>query len=197
MDTIDTSQPRRWLLFIYRVPQEPPGRRTYVWRQLKQAGAAYLQQAAAILPDRPELRVLLEALARRTREFEGEVSLLETCSPNPIWEVETIARFAQARDEEYAELIENVERFEDEIARESRRNKFTFAELEELESDWDKIGRWRERIRLRDFFVAPRQVEADVALARGRKALDAFTSHVYAHEEPQEVSIEIDKPSKE
>src|SRR4051812_23224784 len=36
-------------------PQEPPGRRTYVWRQLKGLGAAYLQQAAAMLPYRPEL----------------------------------------------------------------------------------------------------------------------------------------------
>lgn len=24
--------PARWLLLIYRMPQEPAGRRTYVWR---------------------------------------------------------------------------------------------------------------------------------------------------------------------
>ncbi|MGI8482978.1 MAG: Chromate resistance protein ChrB, partial [Thermomicrobiales bacterium] len=59
---------QRWLLFIYRVPQSPPGRRTYVWRQLKGLGAAYLQQAAAILPDYPELRTGLKALAARVRE---------------------------------------------------------------------------------------------------------------------------------
>src|SRR6266536_1500776 len=53
----------RWLLLIYRVPQDPPGPRTYAWRQLKQLGAIYLQQAAAILPDRPDRRTALEALA--------------------------------------------------------------------------------------------------------------------------------------
>ena len=64
-------------------------------------------------------------------------------------------------------------------ARESRRGKFIFAELEELEADWEKLVRWRERIRMRDFFVAPGQVEADAVMARARTALDLFTVWVY------------------
>src|SRR5919201_3513939 len=123
------APPHAWLLLIYRVPQEPAGRRTYVWRQLKQLGAVYLQQAAAILPDRPEVRSALDALVERVRAFEGEASLLETRSPDPAWEADLVARFDQARDAEYAEVVENVERFEDEVRRESRKGKFTFAEL--------------------------------------------------------------------
>lgn len=183
-DTPD-NPPRRWILLIYRVPQEPPGRRTYVWRQLKGLGAAYLQQAAAILPERPDTRTALEALTQRIREFEGEASLLETTSPTAEWEAWAITRFNQNRDEEYTELIENVERFEDEIARESRKGKFTFAELEDLESDWEKLQRWRERILARDFFNAPGQVDADAALGRGKAALDVFVSRVYEHEDSQ------------
>jgi hypothetical protein len=178
----ETTPLARWLLLIYRVPQEPPGRRTYVWRQLKQLGAVYLQQAAAILPDSPGLRQALEALAARIREYEGEVSLLETTSPDQDWERATIDRFNRARDEEYAELVENVERFEDEIARETRKGKFTFAELEDIEADWEKLGRWRERIRERDFFDAPGCAEAEQALERGRAALQAFAARVYEHE---------------
>jgi hypothetical protein len=176
---------QRWLLFIYRVPQDPPGRRTYVWRQLKGLGAAYLQHAAAILPDRPELRAVLEALAGRVREFGGEASLLESTSPSAAWNAETIARFNQARHAEYAELVENVERLEDEIARESRREKFTFAELEDLEADWEKLQRWRERIAARDFFGAASQAEADAILARARVALETFTTSVDEREDAQ------------
>lgn len=179
------DRPLRWLLLIYRVPQTPPGRRTYIWRQLKGLGAIYLQQAAAILPERPEVRSALETLVARVREQEGEVSLLATTSPDAAWERETIGRFNRARDEEYAELIENVERFEDEIARESRKGKFTFAELEDLEADWEKLLRWRERIEARDFFGAP-GAAAGVALARGRAALDTFAAAVYRHEGIQE-----------
>lgn len=173
---------RHWLLLIYRVPQEPPGRRTYVWRQLKQLGAVYLQQAAAILPERPELRAALEALAARIREFEGEVSLLETTSPSPEWELDLVGRFNDARDAEYREVVENVERFEDEIRRESRKGKFTFAELEDIEADWEKLQRWHERVRARDFFGAPSGAAAAEALERGRVALEAFTAQVYARE---------------
>jgi cell division protein FtsB len=169
-----------WLLFIYRVPQDPPGRRTYVWRRLKDLGAAYLQQAAAILPDDPARRQALAALQARIATYGGEASLLETHSPSARWEEETIARFNQARDAEYAELYESVERLEDEMARESRRGKFTFAELEDLESDWDKLGRWRERIAARDFFGAPGRLATDVVLDRARASLDEFTSRVYA-----------------
>ena len=70
------NEQQRWLLLIYKVPQDPPGRRTYVWRQLKQLGAMYLQQAAAILPDRPEVQTALDTLATHIRATEGEVSLL-------------------------------------------------------------------------------------------------------------------------
>lgn len=178
----------RWLLLIYRVPQEPPGRRTYVWRQLKGLGAVYLQQAAAILPDRPAVRPALEALAERIRAQEGEVSFLATASPDAAWERDLVARFNAARDEEYAELVENVERFEDEVARETRKEKFTFAELEDIEADWEKLGRWRGRIEVRDFFAAPGRAGAEAALARGRVALATFTAAVYARERVQEGS---------
>jgi hypothetical protein len=179
---------QRWLLLIYKVPQDPPGRRTYVWRQVKQLGAVYLQQAAAILPDRPEVQAALEALATHIRSTEGEVSLLATTSPNADWEQELIARFNQARDEEYAEVVENVERFEAELQRESQKGKFTFAELEDSEADWEKIERWLPRIEARDFFLSAGREAALGALERGRAGLALFAAAVYQQEGVQDNS---------
>lgn len=190
------KEPMRWLLFIYRVPQDPPGRRTYVWRHLKQLGAVYLQQAAAVLPHREHEHRALVALAARVRGFEGEVSLLETTSPNHQWERETVGRFNQARDDEYAEVVENVERFEDEIARESRRGKFTFAELEDVEADYEKIKAWYGRVRGRDFFGASGRTEAESALERGRRVLEGFTAAVYEREGVQGAPGEAIDPSR-
>jgi len=178
----DAWRPRSWLLLIYRVPQDPPGRRTYVWRQLRQLGAVYLQQAAAVLPERPELRTALDALSQRIREYGGEVSFLTTASPDQGWEDELLERFNQARDAEYAEIVENVERFEDEIRRERTKGRFTFAQLDDIEADWEKLQRWYERIGARDFFGAPGRAVADAALARGQAELEAFTTEVSAHE---------------
>jgi hypothetical protein len=180
--TADTTTPRRWLLLIYRVPQDPPGRRTYVWRQLKQLGAVYLQQAVVIVPERPDLRAGLEHLARRISDFGGEVSLLETTTPTPAWEEGLIGRFNTARAAEYAELVENVERFEDEIRRERRKERFQFAQLEDIEAEWEKLRRWHERVLSRDFFEAPTRTETAAALQRGREALDTYAAEVYARE---------------
>lgn len=179
----DANDPRRWLLLIYRVPQDPPGRRTYVWRQLRQLGAVYLQQAAAVLPERPELRTALETLSQRIREYGGEVSLLSTLSPDEGWEGELLERFNQARDAEYTEVVENVERFEDEIKRERRKERYTFAQLEDIEGEWEKLQRWYERVRARDFFDAPGRSDADDALVRGQAALESFTADVSARED--------------
>ena len=173
---------RRWLLLIYRIKAESSGRRTYVWRQLRQLGAVYLQQAAAVLPDRPELRAELDRLGQRIRSSGGEASLLQTVSPTPAWEQDLVARFNAARDAEYAEILDSVESFEDEIRRETRKKRFRFAELEEGEADWEKLQRWFARLAERDFFGAPGRAPAEEALARGRSMLDDFTQEVYRAE---------------
>ena len=145
---------RRWILLIYRIKSESSSRRTYVWRQLRQLGAVYLQQAVAVLPDRPELRRELDRLGLRIQGGGGEASFLETTSPTPAWEEELVARFNAGRDAEYEEILDSVEGFEDEIRRETRKKRFRFAELEEGEADWEKLQRWFARLTERDFFGA-------------------------------------------
>lgn len=170
---------RTWLLLVYRIKSGSSSRRTYVWRQLRQLGAIYLQQAVAILPDRPDLRSGLDKLGQRIRSGGGEASLLTTTSPDAAWEADIVARFNLARDAEYDEVIESVERFEDEIRRESRKQRFRFAELEESEADWEKLSRWFARLLERDFFGAPGRTGAEEALTRGRDLLAVFTREVY------------------
>jgi hypothetical protein len=153
-----------------------------VWRALRQLGAVYLQQAAAVLPDRPELQEALDRLAAQVTEFKGEVSVLQTASPEPAWERRLIEQFNQARAREYAEVLENLERFEDEVRRETRKNKFTFAELEDLESDWEKLQRWHERVERRDFFRSPCRLEVTEALERAKVLLGGFSVAVYTSE---------------
>ena len=196
MGTEQEQAPIGWLLFIYRVPQEPPARRTYVWRALRQLGAVYLQQAAAILPQRPELQEALNRLSAQVTEFKGEVSMLETVSPDPAWQHHVIEQFNLARAKEYAEVLENLERFEDEVRRETRKNKFTFAELEDLEADWEKLQRWQERVDRRDFFRSPCRLEVTEALERARVLLGGFSVAVYSHEgvEALNPTLQSDSP---
>ena len=75
-------------------------------------------------------------------------------SPTPAWEVGLVARFNFVRNEECDEVVESVERFEDEIRRETRKKHFGFAELEESERDWGKLRRRFRRLNERDFLGA-------------------------------------------
>jgi hypothetical protein len=177
-----TFESRRWILLVYRIKSESSSRRTYVWRQLRQLGAVYLQSAVAVLPDRPELRRELDRLGQRIRSAGGEADFLETTSPSEVWEEQLVARFNAARDAEYDEILDSVEGFEDEINRETRKKRFRFAELEEGEADWEKLQRWFARLTERDFFGAAGRVGAEAALTRGRALLDAFTTEVYRAE---------------
>ncbi len=172
-----------WLLLIYKVPTDPARKRTYVWRKLKKLGAIYLQQAAALLPDKPELRAEVENLAERIREYEGEVTLLQARSTSPGWEQEVIGRFNEQRDEEYVELIEGAQRLNSELDRESQKGKFTFAELEENEEGLESLRRRLEQVTARDFFGALERHAAEEALAQATARLQDFARQVDEHEE--------------
>ena len=116
------------------------------------------------------------------------MSVLVTSSPSLAWEERAIAGFNQARAEEYAEVAEDEERFEDEIRRETRKEKFTFAELEDTEANWEKLQRWLARVQERDFFGAPARQEAEARLAEGDKLRREFTRRVYEREQVAEAT---------
>lgn len=120
----------------------------------------------------------------------GEASLLSTMSPDAAWEERTVGGFNRARNEEYEEIVENEERFEDEIRRETRKEKFTFAEMEDMEADWEKLRKWHARVVARDFFSAPMRKEAEERLAEGEKMLAEFTQRVYEREGVEKTGVE-------
>lgn len=171
-----------WLQLVYRVPAEPSRKRTYVWRQLRGLGAVYLQDACCVLPRSPEAEQGLAEVAARVREFGGEATLSLLRAAEPGWAEQMVARFNAARDEEYQELLNTAERLEDELARESRKGKFTFAALEEVEDEFGRLERWLERIRARDAFQAPLGGPASEVVERARQALGQFAETVHQRE---------------
>ena len=44
---------RGWFVLVYKLPSEPSRYRASVWRKLKAAGAVYLQNGVAALPEDP------------------------------------------------------------------------------------------------------------------------------------------------
>jgi hypothetical protein len=177
-----------WLQLIYKVPAEPSRKRTYVWRQLRGLGAVYLQDSCCVLPRSAEAERALADVAAKVREFGGEAMLSILQPAEPGWEEQLVARVNRARDEEYEELADTAERLVEEIARETRKGKFTFAALEEVEGELERLERWRSKVQARDAFDAPLRAQAERMLEQARAALETFAAAVQQREELHDAS---------
>ncbi len=171
-----------WLLFLPQLPTTPSSLRVTVWRRMRQIGALGLQNGVWVLPQRADLERWLQDLRAQVRQQGGEAWLFRAQTPDGEAEGLIRARFCTERDEEYREFLERCQDFLAEIAKESGQGKYTYAEMEEIEEDLEKLEHWLGKIRGRDFFGAALSVEATTALKTCHQAFAVFVSHVYARE---------------
>ncbi|HEY4170078.1 MAG TPA: Chromate resistance protein ChrB [Reyranella sp.] len=173
-----------WLLLTYKVPSEPTTKRIALWRRLKGMGAVYLQNGVCLLPKTDDHVRRLKMLENDISEMSGESVLLETVALDRAQEEKVVARFTADRDEQYREFLGRCADFEKEIAKEFAINKFTYAELEEEDTDLKKLQGWLEKIRKLDFYGAPLADEATARLRACEVLLDGYAQRVFdAHAE--------------
>lgn len=108
-----------WLLFTYKVPNEPSARRVYVWRKLKELGAILLHDTAWVLPDKPHTREKLQWLTTEVRDMEGGEATL--------WEAQQVFTGQDANLER--QFREHVETLYREILVELKKQKADLAAL--------------------------------------------------------------------
>jgi hypothetical protein len=167
------------LVLVYRVPSEPASKRVAVWRDLKKLGALYLQQCVCILPGIGGLREALTQLSRKIEGLGGEALLLEVPRLGAEDERRVVAAFRELRDKEYAEIVEECEtKFVKEIEFEQFRENYTFEEAEEIQQDLEKIRRWYDTVKARDWFDAPGSAAVAAWLDRCAELYGQFEEEV-------------------
>lgn len=173
-----------WLLLTYKVPPEPATKRVALWRRLKGMGAIYLQNGVCLLPKTDDHARRLKMLENDIGKMAGESVLLETIALDRSQEEKVIARFKADRDEQYREFLGRCADFEVEIAKEIAIDKFTYAELEEEDTDLKKLQGWLEKIGRLDFYGGTLAEEAATRLRACEVLLDGYAQRVFdAHEE--------------
>ncbi len=111
-----------WLLFTYRVPNEPSARRVYVWRKLKGLGALLLHDTAWVLPATPQTREKLQWLATEVRDMEGgEATLWEAQQVFTGQDADLAQQFVERVDAVYREILAELEKPEADLAALARR----------------------------------------------------------------------------
>ena len=173
-----------WLLLTYKVPPDPASKRVALWRRLKGMGAIYLQNGVCLLPKADDHVRRLKMLGNDISEMGGEAVILETVALDRSQEDKVVARFKDDRDAQYREFLGRCADFEAEIAKEIAINKFTYAELEEEDTDLKKLQGWLEKIRKLDFYGATLADEAAERLRGCEALLESYAQRVFdAHDE--------------
>jgi hypothetical protein len=183
----DSSAPG-WLLLLGQLPSTPSRARVALWRRLRAVGATTMVNSAWLLPDTVQHAELFEQLRQDILRHHGTGFVLNIPSPSPEVRDAIVRRFRADRAREYDEFAERCLALLDEIGKETKAEKYTFAEMEEGEQDLDKLARWLAGIHARDFFPDERRQQAAVLMARCRSALNGFAQAVYIAEGVQEIT---------
>lgn len=149
---------------------------------------------AWLLPKTEQHAVLLNELAETVKAQAGTAVVFTINEPSATEAEGFVARFQADRGREFSEFAERCEEFLAEIEKETRRRKFTFAELEEIEDDLEKLTAWLAKIQARDFFPNEESQRAKETLERCGGALKVFAEAVYAHEGVSSADENAEKP---
>jgi hypothetical protein len=186
MDTQSSSS--SWLLLLAQLPSTPSSARVALWRRLRAIGATTIVNSAWLLPSTTQHAEFFEQSQRNILKQGGTGLVLNVSGLSPEVNETIVQRFRADRAREYDEFVERCTAFLDEIEKETRAEKYTFAEMEESEQDLEKLMRWLAKIQARDFFPDERRQQAAVMMARCRSVLHGFGQAVYLAEGVQEVA---------
>jgi hypothetical protein len=145
------SGPGEWVLLSYRLPREPSGPRTTLWRRLKRLGVVQLSDGLIALPADARTREALEWLADDVLAADGTAGLWLARPASMAQERELAAGMAAVRAEEYRVLAGAC------AAAAAGNPAERIRALRRLRGEWRAINR-------RDFFPPPEREVAAVAL---------------------------------
>jgi hypothetical protein len=150
-ETSPRPGPGEWVLLSYRLPREPSGPRTTLWRRLRRLGVAQLSDGLVALPADARTREALEWLADDVLAADGTAGLWVARPATSAQERELATGMAAARAAEYRDLADSCRAAATTDPTERARA------LRRLRGEWRAINR-------RDFFPPPDREGAAAAL---------------------------------
>ncbi len=183
-----------WVLVLVQIPKEPTKHRVAVWRELRKGGAVPVSPGTWALPAGPAFEPVLDRAAELAANGGGTFAVIDAAPRDGAAERLIRDAFTAARVDEWAEFQADCGKFEDEIAREIAKRKFTFGELEEEEQSLDRLRRWYRELKKRDVLHLPEGAAAEARLQECTDRLDDYTEKVYEAMHASAPAAEEDAP---
>lgn len=168
-----------WLVVVTRIPTDPSRHRVAVWRELRKMGALSLGQGVWAAPDLPVFAEGVQRAVTLVERSGGEVSVLTAAGRSDRDAAQLEDLFNAARQADWLEFLADCVKFEDELAKEIRIEKFTLAELEEEEQSLERLRRWHRDLSVRDVFGTPEAKRAGIRLKQCVTACEQYAERVF------------------
>ena len=135
-----------------------------------------------VLPHTPEHQRIFNEVGKAVRGQGGQAFLFAAETLGPEEDAAGPGGFGGGRGGGSDGRARQNPAFLEELKRETALEKFTFAELEEVEDDFQKLETWLGKVGPRDFFPGERLERATADVERCRAALAEFAAEVYLRE---------------
>ena len=176
----------KWLLFCPQLSATPSSPRVTIWRRMRSAGAVGLDNGLWLLPNTESAIQFMKEIKDYVNDQGGTSKMFVSNAFDDETEKSILERFHEDRSQEYAEIIEQCNDFLKEIDKETKRQKFNFAEFEENEQDLNKLESWFAKVKKRDFLGGNQADEAFEWMTKCRDAFQKFSEEVFKRENPNE-----------
>src|SRR5215211_5726880 len=94
-----------WMLLIHQLPPKPTNLRVRIWRKLHKLGAVSIKNSVYVLPYSAKTHEDFQWLKQEIEATGGEATILRSGAVEGTTDGELIALFCKQRDEEYAQLM--------------------------------------------------------------------------------------------
>lgn len=156
-----------WTLLVYKIPTQPSRLRLQIWRKLQAMGGLYVQNAACLLPSRPDLDENMQYIAAQIDEMGGSCYLFSASALLPGSVERLTEEFRAQADGQLEEIIKRLDRISAAL---DATTSPDIREQAEGELKRERVAYLRAR-RLA-FFGSTKEAEVDARLDSLKRCLD-------------------------
>src|SRR5262249_30407311 len=181
------NREQEWMLLIHQLPPRPTNLRVRIWRKLQKLGAVAVKNSVYVLPASEKTHEDFQWLKQEIETEGGEATVFRAGAVEGATDREIVALFRKTRDEEYAQVLAELEGVTGAIREQNRGGHLSVGRITQYETELDKLHKELERIVGADFFNASGRASALAAYERCRKSLRAAQSR---HEKPAQADAQ-------
>jgi hypothetical protein len=156
-----------WTLLVYKIPTQPSRLRLQIWRKLQAMGGLYVQNAACLLPSRPDLDENMKYVAAQIEEMGGSCYLFSASALLPGSAERLMEEFRAQADSQLEEIIVRLDRVSAALDAAASPSA-----LEDAEGELKRERVAYLRARRLAFFGSTQEAEVDTRLETLKRSLD-------------------------